>query len=44
MEKEHIIFGIIANVEAITAGKEGEKEFIEKEISGELMKDLMKVI
>jgi 23S rRNA (guanosine2251-2'-O)-methyltransferase len=44
MEKEHIIFVIRAIVEAITAGKEVDKVFIQKEISGELMKDLMKVI
>jgi 23S rRNA (guanosine2251-2'-O)-methyltransferase len=44
MEKEHIIFGIRAIVEAITAGKEVDKVFIQKEISGELMKDLMKVM
>jgi 23S rRNA (guanosine2251-2'-O)-methyltransferase len=44
MEKEHIIFGIRAIVEAIQAGKEVDKVFIQKEISGELMKDLMKVM
>jgi 23S rRNA (guanosine2251-2'-O)-methyltransferase len=44
MEKEHIIFGIRAIVEAITARKEVDKVFIQKEISGELMKDLMKVM
>ncbi len=44
MEKEHIIFGIRAIVEAITAGKEVDKVFIQKDISGELMKDLMKVM
>jgi 23S rRNA (guanosine2251-2'-O)-methyltransferase len=44
MEKENIIFGIRAIVETITTGKEVDKVFIQKEISGELMKDLMKVI
>lgn len=44
MEKEHLIFGIRAIVEAIQAGKEVDKVFIQKEISGELMKDLMKVM
>lgn len=44
MEKEHQIFGIRAIIEAIQAGKEVDKVFIQKEISGELMKDLMKVM
>ena len=44
MEKDHLIFGIRAIVEAIQAGKEVDKVFIQKEISGELMKDLMKVM
>ena len=44
MEKEHLIFGIHAIIEAIQAGKEVDKVFIQKEISGELMKDLMKVM
>ena len=44
MEKEHLIFGIRAIIEAIQAGKEVDKVFIQKEISGELMKDLMKVM
>ncbi len=44
MEKEHLIFGIRAIVEAIQSGKEVDKVFIQKEISGELMKDLMKVM
>jgi 23S rRNA (guanosine2251-2'-O)-methyltransferase len=38
MEKEHIIFGIRAIVEAITDGKQVDKVFIQKEISGELAK------
>jgi 23S rRNA (guanosine2251-2'-O)-methyltransferase len=44
MEKEHIIFGIRPIIEAIQAGKEVDKVFIQKEIAGELMKDLMKVM
>ena len=44
MEKEHQIFGIRAIIEAIQAGKEVDKVFIQKDISGELMKDLMKVM
>ncbi|WP_306353615.1 23S rRNA (guanosine(2251)-2'-O)-methyltransferase RlmB [Flavobacterium sp. '19STA2R22 D10 B1'] len=44
MEKEHQIFGIRAIIEAIQAGKEIDKVFIQKEAQGELMKDLMKVL
>ncbi|MEG1229381.1 MAG: RNA methyltransferase substrate-binding domain-containing protein, partial [Flavobacterium sp.] len=44
MEKEHQIFGIRAIIEAIQAGQEVDKVFIQKDISGELMKDLMKVM
>jgi 23S rRNA (guanosine2251-2'-O)-methyltransferase len=44
MEKEHQIFGIRAISEAILAKKEIDKVFIQKDISGELMKDLMKVM
>jgi len=44
MEKEHIIFGIRAIIEAIQAGAAVDKVFIQKETSGELMKDLMKVM
>jgi 23S rRNA (guanosine2251-2'-O)-methyltransferase len=44
MEKEHLIFGIRAIIEAIQSGKEIDKVFVQKEISGELMKDLMKVM
>lgn len=44
MEKEQIIFGIRAIIEAILAGAVIDKVFIQKEISGELMKDLMKVM
>lgn len=44
MEKEHRIFGIRAVIEAIQAGKEIDKVFIQKDAHGELMKELMKVI
>ena len=44
MEKEHLIFGIRAIIEAITAGKEVDKVFLQKDAQGELMKDLMKVM
>ena len=44
MEKENIIFGIRAIIEAIQAGTAIDKVFIQKEIAGELMKDLMKVM
>lgn len=44
MEKEHQIFGIRAIIEAIQSGKAVDKVFIQKDISGELMKDLMKVM
>lgn len=44
MEKEHLIFGIRAISEAISAKKEIDKVFIQKDISGELMKDLMKIM
>lgn len=44
MEKEHQIFGIRAIIEAIQAGKEVDKVFIQKDASSELMKDLMKVM
>lgn len=44
MEKEHQIFGIRAIIEAIQAGKEIDKVFIQKDTQGELMKDLMKVM
>jgi 23S rRNA (guanosine2251-2'-O)-methyltransferase len=37
MEKEHLIFGIRAIIEAIQSGKEVDKVFIQKEISGEYM-------
>jgi 23S rRNA (guanosine2251-2'-O)-methyltransferase len=44
MEKEHLIFGIRAIVEAIMAGKEVDKVFLQKDAQGELMKDLLKVM
>jgi len=44
MEKEHQIFGIRAIIEAIQAGKEVDKVFIQKDAASELMKDLMKVM
>jgi 23S rRNA (guanosine2251-2'-O)-methyltransferase len=44
MEKEHLIFGIRAIVEAIQAGKEVDKVFLQKDAQGELMKDLLKVM
>lgn len=44
MEKEHQIFGIRAIIEAIQAGKEIDKVFIQKDAQGDLMKDLMKVM
>jgi 23S rRNA (guanosine2251-2'-O)-methyltransferase len=42
--KEHQIFGIRAIIEAIQAGNTIDKVYIQKEASGELMKDLMKVM
>jgi len=44
MEKEHQIFGIRAIIEAIQAGATVDKVYIQKEASGDLMKDLMKVM
>ncbi len=44
MEKEHQIFGIRAIIEAIQAGTTIDKVYIQKETSGDLMKDLMKVM
>jgi 23S rRNA (guanosine2251-2'-O)-methyltransferase len=35
MEKEHLPFGMGANIEVIQSGKEVHKVFIQKEISGE---------
>ncbi len=44
MEKEHQIFGIRAIIEAINSGTVIDKVFVQKEASGELMKDLMKTM
>jgi 23S rRNA (guanosine2251-2'-O)-methyltransferase len=44
MEKDNQIFGIRAIIEAIKAGKEIDKVFIQKDAQGDLMRDLMKVI
>lgn len=44
MEKENQIFGIRAIIEAIQAGKEIDKVFIQNEAQGELMHELLKVI
>ncbi|WP_130734234.1 23S rRNA (guanosine(2251)-2'-O)-methyltransferase RlmB [Flavobacterium sp. J27] len=44
MEKENQIFGIRAIIEAIQAGKEIDKIFIQKENQGELMQELMKTM
>lgn len=44
MEKTDQIFGIRAIIEAIQAGKEVDKVFIQKDAQGELMKDLFKVL
>ena len=44
MEKEDQIFGIRAIIEAIQAGKQIDKVFIQKEATGDLMKELMKVM
>jgi len=44
MQNEHQIFGIRAIIEAINAGKEIDKIFIQKEAQGELMQELMKTM
>lgn len=44
MEKENQIFGIRAIIEAVNAGKEIDKVFIQNEAQGDLMKELMRVI
>lgn len=44
MEKEQQIFGIRAIIEAIQAGTVIDKVFIQKDIQGDLMKELMKFI
>ena len=44
MEKENQIFGIRAIIEAINAGKEIDKIFIQNEAQSDLMKELMRAI
>ena len=44
MEKEHQIFGIRAIIEAVNAGKEIDKVFIQSDTQGDLMKDLMSLM
>ncbi len=44
MQNEHQIFGIRAVIEAIVAGKNIDKVFIQKEAKGELMQELMKTM
>lgn len=44
MQNEHQIFGIRAIIEAVNAGKEIDKVFIQKEAQGELMQDLFKTL
>lgn len=42
MQNEQLIFGIRAVIEAITAGKNIDKVFLQKEATGELMQELLK--
>src|SRR5690554_7026591 len=44
MQNEQFIFGIRAVVEAITAGENIDKVFIQKEAKGELMQELLKTL
>lgn len=44
MEKENQIFGIRAIIEAIVAGKEVDKVFIQKDAQGDLMQELLKTM
>ena len=44
MEKENQIFGIRAIIEAINAGKEIDKVFVQSETQGDLMQELMKAM
>jgi 23S rRNA (guanosine2251-2'-O)-methyltransferase len=44
MEKENQIVVIIAIIEEIKSGATVDKVYIQKEASGELMKDLVKVM
>ncbi|MCO6501061.1 MAG: 23S rRNA (guanosine(2251)-2'-O)-methyltransferase RlmB [Vicingus serpentipes] len=43
-EKEHLIFGIRAIIEAINSGKTIEKLYLQKDINGALISDLRKLI
>lgn len=44
MEKTHQIFGIRAIIEAIRKGQEIDKVFIQKDLQGDLMRELMQVM
>lgn len=44
MEKEHLIFGIRAIMEAIQSGRPVDKVFIQKDATGDLMRELFKVM
>ena len=44
MEKENLIFGIRAIIEAVQAGKSVDRVFLQADAQGELMKDLLKVL
>ena len=44
MEKEHQIFGIRAIIEAINAGKEIDKVFVQSDAQSDLMQELMKAM
>ena len=44
MEKENQIFGIRAIIEAINAGKEIDKVFVQSDTQGDLMQELMKAM
>lgn len=44
MQNEQSIFGIRAIIEAIQAGKEIDKVFVQKEAKGELMQELLKTL
>lgn len=44
MEKEQQIFGIRAIIEAVQAGKEIDKVFVQKDLQGDLMRELLKIL
>ena len=44
MEKENLIFGLRAIIEAVQAGKSVDRVFLQSDAQGELMKDLLKVL